>query len=92
MEAASSFDLAPTDKPNEWAATVHIPGYPDGALTAVAELRGRGVLGIADRSGRIVDRVVVPGGVNPATLRATYRNGVLDATFETLRHMPGPES
>lgn len=84
------FDLVPTGRPNEWAITVHIPGYADDTLSAVVERGGRGVLGIVDPTGKIVDRVIVPGGAKPDTVRATYRNGILDAAFETLRPMPQP--
>ena len=82
------FDLVPTGRPDEWAVTVHIPGYADDALSAVVERGGRGVLGIVDRTGRVVDRIVVPGGAKPETLRSTYRNGILDAAFEPVRSMP----
>lgn len=82
------FDLVPTGRPNEWAITMHIPGYADGTLSAVAERSGKGVLGIVDRAGRLVDHVVVPGGAKDGTVRATYRNGVLDAAFELVRPMP----
>ena len=86
--AKPPFDLVPTGRPNEWAVTLHVPGYADDALSAVAERGGRGVLSIVDRAGRIVDRVIVPGGARPETLRTTYRNGVLDAAFEAIRPMP----
>jgi hypothetical protein len=90
MPPRSHFDLAPTGNPNEWAVTLHLTGYPDGALSARVERGGRGVLGIVDADGNLVDRVVVPGGAKAHTLRSTYRNGVLDAAFEPLRPMPSP--
>lgn len=86
--AKPPFDLVPTGQPHEWAVTAQFPGYPDDALSAVADQDGRGILGIVDRTGRVVDRIVVPGGAKPGTLRTTFRNGVLDASFETLRPMP----
>lgn len=48
------------------------------------------VLGIVNADGKVVERVVVPGGARPETLRSTYRNGVLDAAFEPVRPMPSP--
>jgi hypothetical protein len=88
MAAKPPFDLAPTGRPNEWAVTVPFPGYPDNALSAVVESGGRGVLGVVDRTGKVIDRIVVPGGARAETVRTTFRNGVLDASFETLRPMP----
>ena len=82
------FDLGPTGRPNEWAVTIQLTGYPDGALSAIVERGGRGVLGIVDGNGTIIERVVVPGGAKTGTLRSTYRNGVLDASFEPVRGMP----
>jgi hypothetical protein len=84
------FDLVPTGQPDEWAVTVQFPGYPDGGLSAVVEHGGRGLLGIVDSTGHVVDRIVVPGGAKAGTLRTTFRNGVLDALFETLRPMSSP--
>lgn len=89
--AKPPFDLVPTGQPNEWAVTVPFPGYPDDALSAVVERGGRGVLGVVNRAGKIIDRIVVPGGAKAETLRTTFRNGVLDASFETLRAMPTAE-
>lgn len=82
------FDLVPTGRPNEWAITVHLPGYPDDGLSAVAERGGRGALGIIDKAGTIIERIVVPGGAKAGSVRTTYRNGVLDAAFEPARPMP----
>lgn len=84
------FDLFPTGRPGEWAITVHLTGYPDDALSAVVERGGHGVLGIVDPAGKVVDRIVVPGGAKAETLRATFRNGVFDASFQTVRAMASP--
>ena len=82
------FDLVPTGSPNEWAVTMLIPGFPDDSLSAAVERNGKGVLGIVDGAGRLVDRIVVPGGAKAGTVRTTYRNGVFDAAFEQVRPAP----